>query len=260
MKHIRLVLRLFFFALVLLWYFFTAIIILALFGFRFDRARNTLTHLIALTCKLGLKIFNIKVHTEGMSDFSRKEGILIVSNHLSYIDIFAISSLFPTSFVTSHEMRKKPFLGHLCEFGGCLFVDRLNRRQLAKEVEQLSDALMKKGTVTIFPESTSTNGEKVHAFRKPLFQSAINARVPVLPLVLNYESLDGKALSLENHASVFWYGDYPFFAHALRLFSHRELVVRVKVLPEIYPTHEDKYTLAEKAHKIISDHYRPVVN
>jgi len=259
MKHVRLVIRLFFFALVLLWYFFTAIIILALFGFRFDRARNTLTHLIALTCKLGLKIFNIKVRTEG-GPVSREESVLIVSNHLSYIDIFAISSLFPTSFVTSHEMRKKPFLGHLCEFGGCLFVDRLNRRQLAKEVEQLSEALIKKGVVTIFPESTSTNGEKVHAFRKPLFQSAINARVPVLPLVLNYESLDGKTVCLENHASVFWYGDFPFFAHALRLFAHRELVVRVTVLPKIYPTHEDKYTLAEKTHKVISEHYRAVVN
>ena len=259
MEYVRLVIRFFFFALVLLWYFFTAIIIVTLNGFSFDQSRQTLTKLISMTCSLGLKIFNITVVVDGELPKGR-ESFLIVSNHLSYIDIFAISSIAPTSFVTSHEMRKTPFLGHLCQFGGCLFVDRKNRRNLGAEVVELASALKNNIIVTIFPEATSTNGEAVKTFRKPLLQAAINANVPIVPMCLNYEKLDGKPITLANRDKVFWYGDFPFFSHAVELFKHRELIVRVKILSLVRTTETDKHDLALKTHELISAHYKQIIS
>lgn len=257
MRQIRLFFRLFFFALVLVCYFLVAIVIVCLKGFSFDRARHTLTELIAFTCKAGLKIFNIKIIDENTQDLSRTNA-LIISNHLGYLDVFAISSLYATSFVTSHEMRKTPFLGQLCQFGGCLFVDRKNRRNLNAEVNELAHALKQNIPVTIFPEATSHNGEKLHPFRKPLFQAAINANVKLLPVCLNYETLDGKPITLENRDMVFWYGDFPFFSHALKLFSHDELVIKVKTLEAINVDGKDKHALSEEAYQAIGAHYKPI--
>lgn len=257
MKQLRLFFRLFFFSLALIGYFALALIIVCLNGFSFDRARHTLTVLIAYTCKIGLIIFNIKIIPENNDAFTDK-NFLIVANHLSYIDIFAISTVYPSSFVTSHEMRKTPFLGQLCQFGGCLFVDRKNKRNLSAEVDELTHALKQNIPVTIFPEATSYNGEKLHPFRKPLFQAAINANVKILPLCLNYFSLDGKPITLANRDIVFWYGDFPFFKHALRLFSHDELVVRVKVLNPISVEGKDKHTLSQEAHQIIANHFKNI--
>lgn len=185
--------------------------------------------------------------------------VLIVANHLGYLDVLAISSLFPTSFVTSLEMKRTPFLGQLCQFGGCLFVDRKNRRQLGGEVEQLAAALKAKIPVTIFPEATSHNGEKVHAFRKPLFQAAINAEAPILPLVLNYTSLEGEPISLKNRDTIFWYGDMPFVSHALKLFSHDELIIHVHLLDLVSSEGKDKYVLSSEVHELIAAHYRPII-
>jgi len=257
MKQLRLLFRLFFFSLALIGYFALALMIVCLNGFSFDRARHTLTVLIAYTCKAGLFIFNIKIIADGSFDFE-KGNALIVANHLSYIDIFAISTVYPSSFVTSHEMRKTPFLGQLCQFGGCLFVDRKNRRNLSAEVDELTHALRQNIPVTIFPEATSYNGEKLHPFRKPLFQAAINANVKILPLCLNYHSLDGEPITLKNRDSVFWYGDYPFFYHALKLFSHDELVVFVTALNPIEVEGKDKHTLATETHHAIASHYKNI--
>lgn len=257
MKHVRLALRLVFFSIVLFWYFVTALIVVLFYGLSFDRARHLLTVVIGLTCKMGLWIFNIEVEVEG-SFPEENENFLIVCNHLSYLDVFAISSQIPTSFVTSHEMRKTPFLGHLCQFGGCLFVDRKNRRNLGAEITELTMALARGITVTIFPEATSTNGEEVRTFRKPLFQAAINAQKKILPLCLNYESLDGESITLKNRDKVFWYGDFPFFSHAMDLFAHKKLKIRLTVLPVIDVASKDKYQLTSETQNVISDHYKTI--
>lgn len=237
-------------------YFLTAAFVVMLSGFNFERARHTLTKIIAVTCQCGLWIFNIRVIRDNIKPLP--ENYLLVSNHLSYVDVLVLSSLFRTSFVTSHEMRKTPFLGQLCQFGGCLFVDRKNRRGLSAEVEELAKTLRQNVPVTIFPEATSTNGEAVRPFRKPLFQAALMANVKVLPVCLNYERLDGEKISLKNRDSVFWYGDFPFFGHALKLFAADELIVRVTAFHLINVENKDKYQLTSEVQNLIESRYRQV--
>lgn len=230
--------------------------IVVLSGFNWKRARPLLTKLVSVTSRLGLVIFNVKV-IANFSPLKSGRSYLIVANHLSYLDILIISSSFPACFVTSHEMKETPVLGQLCLLGGCLFVERRKRSGIANEVKALSDALASGLSVAIFPEATSTNGEKVIPFRRPLFQAAIHSGVEVLPMCLNYRNLDGEKLTLKNRDNVFWYGSMSFFSHAFNLFSHKEVVAELSVMDTVNPSSfENKNDLADACHVIVSSEYQ----
>jgi len=131
--------------------------------------------------------------------------------------------------VTSREIQRTPFLGTLVTAAGCLFVDRQDKRRLGQEVQELADALTDGMHVVVFPEATSTNGDAVLRFRRPLFHAAAAADVPVLPLTLNYTTVDGTSVGPQNRDLICWYGDMGFAPHFLALLGLRgvcaELVV-----------------------------------
>lgn len=260
MSLVRLCLRTFVFGAALICYFIVSSLVLLLCGLNFDRARPFLTQLISLTCKLGLKIFNIKVR-KNFAPIDFDANYLIVSNHLSYLDILIISSYLPTCFVTSKEMKETPFLGQLCLLGGCLFVERRSRAGITEEIKELSDALDDGLNVVIFPEATSTNGEAVIRFRRPLFQAAMNAHSKVLPVCLNYRTLDGEKLTLKNRDKIFWYGDMGFLGHALALFKHQNIVAELTIMPSLDARdYTDKNELCDTCFKLVSDEYEIITH
>ena len=161
--------------------------------------------------RFGLNVMGIKHTADGepISD----EPQLYVGNHLSYLDILIFSAHRPTCFVTSQEIRETPVLGFLCDVAGCLFVERRSREHLSKEVAEISEALKNGCNVVIYPEATSTNGDSVLRFKRPLFQSAIDAEAKVRPFTLNYEKIEDEPVSPKNRDLIFWYGDMDFVPH-----------------------------------------------
>lgn len=247
------------FALVLLNYFIVSSVIVLFFRGKFVRARPYLTKAISFTGKLGLKIIGIKVVQKYETDFSR-DNFLVVSNHLSYVDVLAISSFLPSCFVTSKEMKNTFFLGQLCMIGGCLFVDRKKKSNIHNEVRELTQALDRGLNVAIFPEATSTDGTQVRVFKRPLFQAAIDAEAKILPICLNYKSIDGEDVTLKTRDSIFWYDDTPFIVHALKLFRQKNIILEISVLPAIQARSDsDKLELSEKCQQMISAEYKQVV-
>lgn len=260
MALLRLVTRTIAFVVTIVAYFIVSFSIFILAGFSFERARPFLTQVISLTSKIGLRIFNVKIR-KNFAPTKDHENFLIVSNHLSYLDIMIISSFFPTCFVTSKEMKETPFLGQMCLLGGCLFVERRSRAGITNEIQELTDALDDGLNIVIFPEATSTNGESVIRFRRPLFQAAINSHSKVLPLCLNYRTLDGEKLTLKNRDKVFWYGDMSFLDHVLKLFSHKSIVAELTVMPSLSSEHfQDKNTLADTCFELISKEFEAVTH
>ncbi len=260
MAYVRLFFRTFLFVVALVVYFIVSFSIFVLSGFSFERARPLLTRVISLTSKVGLRIFNVKIR-KNFAPLDTHENHLIVSNHLSYLDILIISSFFPTCFVTSNEMKETPFLGQLCMLGGCLFVERRSRSGISAEVKELSEALSDGLNVVIFPEATSTNGEAVIRFRRPLFQAAVNSGSKVLPVCLNYRTLDGEKLTLKNRDKVFWYGDMPFLGHALKLFAHKSVVAELTVMKGLNASDfESKNELADKCFELVSEEYQIITH
>ena len=246
------------FGSVLILYSLTSLLITCIFGFSIKKARPKLAKLVTATSWLGLRIIGIKV-VENFHPIKQDENYLIVSNHLSYIDILVISSFFPSCFITSKEMKETFFLGQLCLLGGCLFVDRVNRKNLRNEVNQLSEALKYGLNVAIFPEAASTDGSVLNRFRRPLFQAAIDSHSKILPICLNYRTVDTNPVSLKNRDTVFWYGDKPFLDHAIKLFSCKKIVVELNVLPYLsardFP---DKNLLADRCYELVNAQYKNI--
>jgi 1-acyl-sn-glycerol-3-phosphate acyltransferase len=258
-RNIRAAIKFLFFACALVVYFFASIAITILSGFSFEKARPHLTKVITMTSWVGLKIIGIKV-VQNIHKIDPQENYLIVSNHLSYIDIMVISRFFPSCFVTSKEMKDTFFLGHLCLLGGCLFVDRKNHKNLHREVKELTGALEDGLNITIFPEAASTDGSSVIRFRRPLFQAAIDSHSKVLPVCLNYKTIDSEPVTLKNRDTIFWYGDMSFLDHAFKLFSCKKIMVELNVLPSISAKDfADKNALADKCFELVSGQYENII-
>lgn len=228
-------------------YFFTASILRAVFG-PFGMGTSVTTRVCSFFCKLGLIFTDVKVelrHTleadpEDFSDFvetadplQKKKGVLVVGNHLSYIDMFVLNALFPTRFVTSVEIRDTPVLGWICRLANCIFVERRDRSNIDQEVGTLTQALLEGHNVVVFPEAGTSNGEGMRPFKKSMFVAAVNSQTHVLPVCLNYLNVNDEPLTLANRHLVLWYEEIPLFSHLWRMLGSCSARVRVDVLQPI---------------------------
>jgi 1-acyl-sn-glycerol-3-phosphate acyltransferase len=217
--------------------------------------RSSLLHHFS---RWGLHVIGVKIDVIGKID--NLTNHLLISNHLSYLDILIISSLRPSCFVTSVEIKESFGLGPLTKIAGCLFVERRSRQNLSQEINEITEGLRQGLSVTIFPEATSTNGEQVIRFKRPLYAAAIEAEKSVLPLCLNYTSIDGKSVSLGNRDKVFWYGDMDFLPHLWNLLAANSVSVSVIALDTI-PTYDNHSLtcaeLAEQSHQLVSQSFVP---
>lgn len=203
------------------------------------------------------RILGLKVELGGEAHWLQTPGAkLLVCNHLGYLDILAFALHFPSCFVTSREIQRTPFLGTLVTAAGCLFVDRQDKRGLGREVRELAEAMGDGLNVAIFPEATSTNGEAVLRFRRPLFNAALAAGVPVIPLTLNYTFIDGQAANRANRDLVCWYGDMDFAPHFQALLGLKDVQVTLCVGAPIAPA-GDATSLALAAETAVRTSFIP---
>ena len=161
------------------------------------------------------------------------KGRLIVSNHLSYIDILVIASLMPSVFITSVELKNTAFLGMMARLGGSLFVERRSPAGLKREISLISRTLGEGFSVVLFPEAATSNGDTVRQFKNSLFSAAIESNAEVLPLCLRYTKMDGKPVGPENRDSIYYYGGMSFTAHILRLLTRKSVEAELVLLKAI---------------------------
>lgn len=154
---------------------------------------------------------------------------LIVSNHLSWLDIFVINSIEPCRFVAKSEIRSWPLIGWLCEKTGTIFIARGKQRDVRRIYEGLVHRLQEGERVAFFPEGRAIIQGQVAVFHANLFESAIAANVPVQPYALRYLDDDGKL----NHAVDF--GEpISLLQSVLSILGSRNLHAELTLLPVIY--------------------------
>lgn len=204
-----------------------------------------------------LRLLGVRLHVKHRERFhSPGKGRLIVANHVSYLDILIIASLVPSVFITSVELGGTLLLGTLARLGGSMFVERRKATGLKQEIGLISRTLEDGFTVVLFPEGTTSNGERVHPFKKSLFDAAVDTQTDVLPLCLRYTAVNDEELTSRNRDSVFFYGGTTFLQHVPRLLALRS--VDVEVLPlAVLRVHQDssRKDLAEQAYDAISAAY-----
>ncbi len=178
-------------------------------------------------------ILNVKIIVEGDRDRLETEGPFIISNHLGYLDGIVLGSLFPVIYVSKDEVRRWPLIGQWKTLCGTIFVDRQRKDKILQVVEEIAAKLKQKVNVLVFPEGTSTNGERLLPFQSAFFAAPLVARAAVVPVTLTYRGIDHQPLSNTNRDRVYWYGDMEFSSHFWNLLDLRAIEVSVKIHPKI---------------------------
>ncbi|HEY5894035.1 MAG TPA: lysophospholipid acyltransferase family protein [Chthoniobacterales bacterium] len=161
------------------------------------------------------RVLDLRVEFSG----NLPERGLLVANHLSYVDIIALSSILPCRFVAKSDVANWPIFGLMAKKSHTLFIDRELRRDVSRINELLRAALKDPVPLVLFPEGTSSDGSDVLAFRPSLLEPALKSRSPIVPVGISYL---GEASRI-----VPWYGDMTLAPHLLNLLNHRGLAVRI---------------------------------
>lgn len=158
------------------------------------------------TCSSALDSLQIHVKARGQMP---RHG-LIVSNHLSYVDILCYSSIAPCIFVSKSDVRGWPIFGSLATRGGTIYVDRQSKVDAHRATTELENALRSGLRVVLFPEGTSSDGSSVLRFNAPFFEAAVKSDAPITPACLGYQIEGGDAAQ-----DVCYWGDMTFGPHFL---------------------------------------------
>lgn len=168
---------------------------------------------------------------------------LIVSNHLSYIDIAVLGSACPCAFVSKAEVRSWPFIGWAADLAGTVFVRRARRREVTGQVEDIKRALARGVPIVLFPEGTSTDGSQVLAFRSALLQAALETGCNVTPAALTYRA-DPPGDTVND---ICWWGGVGFLPHLWRFLALASFEAGV-VFGASRPTQADRKAEALRLH------------
>jgi 1-acyl-sn-glycerol-3-phosphate acyltransferase len=185
-----------------------------------------------------LDIFNVRIETaEGDPLHVLRQG-LIVTNHISWLDVFVLNAVVPMRFVAKSEVRRWPVIGWLCARAQTLFIERGKARSAARINVQLVELLQRGECLAIFPEGTTTDGLQVGHFHSSLLQPAIDAGAQVHPIAIRYQDSRG-AHSLASA----YIGEMSFGASMWNILSAPELHVRLVATPSLDASGTDRRNL-----------------
>ncbi|EJW21017.1 hypothetical protein IMCC14465_08130 [alpha proteobacterium IMCC14465] len=155
-----------------------------------------------------------------------KAGTLIVSNHVSWLDICVIGSVLPVSFIAKADISGWPLLGLLAKLQSTLFIKRDRRSDTANQSNAMQERLLKGDRLLLFPEGTTGDGTIVFPFKSSLFSSAelseTDRPIPIQPLSLVFSQLGGIPMSRCLRIKYAWIGDVgllPNMLHILKSYS-----------------------------------------
>lgn len=148
---------------------------------------------------------------------------LLVSNHLSYLDILVFSAAAPCVFVSKREVRSWPGIGWIATLAGCIYIDRTRHHGTHDVQPQMTAALVSGARVVLFAEGTSSDGRQVLAFRSSLLQPAVASHIPITAACLSYEIEDG-----DPAIDVYYYGDHILGPHSLNLFGKGRVMANLR--------------------------------
>jgi 1-acyl-sn-glycerol-3-phosphate acyltransferase len=183
------VVRLIRIGLILVHIFYGIILIAFVFGLITDKRKNNLIR--QWSCRL-LRIFNLDFQVSGKVDTLSQESVMYVANHISWLDIHLLASLFPVKFIAKAEVRKWALFGWFARNIGTLFVDRTEKKDSLRIIHEITSCLNQGESVCFFPEGTTTDGTCLLQFKPSLFQGAIDAGVNIRPFLIQYLTQDNK--------------------------------------------------------------------
>lgn len=193
-----------------------------------------------------LEILSIEVslHDHGglLKNLNRR---FIVSNHISWLDIFVINSISPVIFVAKSDVSKWPLINILANACDTVFINRKSKKSLKKAMNRLG-RLSKKSSICIFPEGTSTRGDILLPFHANLFQVSIENNKAVTPLAITYK-IDGKFTDIPA-----FIGKDTLVGSISKIILSKKITANLVFLRPIKTNGQDRRSLAIKSHHAIA--------
>ncbi len=166
-----------------------------------------------------------------------RPGSLLVANHVSWVDVLALLTVTPLSLVAKREVGTWPAVGAMARASRVIFIDRNRPKGLPATVAEVAAALRARRTVAVFPEGTTSCGTRQGRFRPAMFQAAVDAGAPVVPISIRYGS-----------PAAAFIGDETLWRSLRRVATLRGLTATLVVAPALRPEPgADRRSLARAA-------------
>jgi 1-acyl-sn-glycerol-3-phosphate acyltransferase len=191
-----------------------------------------------------LFILGVRLAVDGEAP---RTGSLIVANHVSWLDVLAITAVCPASFVCKQEIASWPLLGWLLKRAGTVFMRRASAWSAWRAVLAIAPMLRSRSSIAVFPEGTTTLGDAVLPFYPALFQSAVNARSLVQPVAIVYARPDGG-----RRYEAVYVGETSFGRSLLDIAGASDLNVTLSLLPAFSATELTRRQAAERSRALIA--------
>jgi 1-acyl-sn-glycerol-3-phosphate acyltransferase len=194
-----------------------------------------------------LALLNVRLEVRGIPPDVASRNVLLVSNHVSWLDIYLLNAVRPLRFVSKAEVRTWPVVGWLAVFTGTLFLERGKRRDTARVNDAVSAALASGDCVAFFPEGTTSDGTHLKPFLSSLLQAAVNARSILRPVALRYVLPEGGA-----DTAAAYYGDMSMMDSLRNILARKEIRAELIFLEAIPSSGRHRRELAKQAEQAIS--------
>jgi len=194
-----------------------------------------------------LTVLAVRVEVIGSPPADSTPG-MIVANHVSWLDIFAINAVRPVRFVAKSEIRGWPAIGWISELVGTLFVERRRRHDVAQINQQIVKALKRGEMFAVFPEGMITGGGVVLPFHASLLQPALECEALLYPVAIRYSRADGSLCSEADYE-----GEKSLVDSWLLMVTQPIINLRVQFLAPIVSAGRQRRELADAAAALIAN-------
>ena len=167
----------------------------------------------------------LSVRRDVLGPVPREGAFLVASNHVSYIDILVLASLYPSHFLAKREIASWPVFGWIARSAGTVFIDREQAKDVVRAGRELAHRLELGLPLTIFPEGRSSRGEQILPFQPSLLEPAARAGVPCWAASISYET---EGSSLAPSRTICWYDSESLTTHFPRLLGLKRVFARVR--------------------------------
>ena len=194
-----------------------------------------------------LAVLNVRPSVRGSPPVIADRAAVLVANHVSWLDIQLIHSVWQVRFIAKSEVRRWPLIGWLSARAGTLFIERGKNRHAARINQSIHAAFQQGDAIGVFPEGSTTDGTELTRFHASLLQPAVDEGAMVYPVALRY--LD-EAGNINVNAS--YVGDTTLTESLSMIFGQRTIRAELIFLPPIDAMGKTRRELAAQTQSAIA--------
>lgn len=221
-----------------------------IFGVNYERNRGFLLKTWGKSC---CKVLGLQMDVQNSPP---DPPFLLVSNHLSYLDVFVLFAQTRSLFVAKSDVKSWPLIGFIIRTCGILFIDRERKRDIKRVNKLISENINENQGIIIFPEGTTSPGMDILPFKPSLLQYPATTGFPVSRVAITYINENSE---IPAYQTACWWDDTPFFVHFFRFLKQGKTKVLLNFGEDKIQS-TDRKELASMLESEMRNDFTPVIS